>query len=262
MNLKKFFIKAAALTTVMALSVTLLAGCGSDDKQLVMGTNAAFAPFEFVTSSDKGLLGEYDGVDVAIALKIAEKSEKTLKIEDMNFDGLIGSVNTGKVDFVAAGMTATEERKKNVDFSDTYYTATQVMIVASDNDAIKSAEDLKDNKKVGVVLGYTGDTIVTKDLGISDSNIVRANRGIDIMQDVVNGKLDAVVIDKTTGEQLARKTGLKVVEDAEAFESEEYAIAVKKGNTELLETINAVLKEMKENNEIVELVESYDNKNE
>lgn len=267
MNLKKFFVKAAALTTVLALSVTLMAGCATQKEpettaqknELIMGTNAAFVPFEFVTSADKGLVGEFSGVDVAIAQKIAEKADATLKIEDMDFDGLVASVKTGKVDFVAAGMTATEERKKNVDFSDTYYAATQVMVVSADNEDIKSAENLKDGKKVGVVLGYTGDTVVTSDLKIAENNIIRANRGIDIMQDVVNGKLDAVVIDKTTGEQLANKTGLKVVEDAEAFENEEYAIAVQKGNTELLEIINSVLTEMKENNEIEELVAKYEN---
>ena len=108
------------------------------------------------------------------------------------------------------------------------------MLVSNTNTDITKAEDLKNGKSVGVVLGYTGDTVVTETLQIPEDRIVRANRAVDIAQDVVNGKLDAVVMDKTTGEALAAKTGLKVVEDPEVFEQEEYAIAVKKGNTELL----------------------------
>ena len=158
---------------------------------------------------------------------------------------------------VAAGMTATDERRKNVDFSDTYFTAAQVMVVPADNTDITCAEDLKNDKSVGVVLGYTGDAIVTDDLQIAEDKIVRANRGIDVVQEVKNGKLDAVVIDSATGKALAEKNGLKVVEDAEAFEAEEYAIAVKKGNTELLDKINATLKEMKESGAIDELAIKY-----
>ena len=248
--------KIAALAAAAIMSVTALTGCGKDSSKLIMGTNAAFPPFEFTTS--QGLVGEFDGIDVAIAQKIAEALGKTLEVADMEFDGLIASVKTGKVDMAVAGMTITEERKQNVDFSDPYYVATQVMIVGADNEEIKTAEDLKNGKKVGVVLGYTGDNIVTETLQIAEENIVRANRGIDVVQDVKNGKLDAVVMDSATGKALAEKNGLKVVEDPAAFESEEYAIAVKKGNTELLEAINTVLAEMEANGEIAALAEKYE----
>lgn len=249
-------LKAVSVLAALTMSAGILSGCGAKDDTLIMGTNAAFVPFEFVTTN--GTIGEFDGVDVVIATKIAEKAGKEVKIEDMEFDGLIAALSSGKVDFIAAGMSVTEERKQNVDFSTPYYAATQVMLVPEAS-AITCAEDLKDGKSVGVVLGYTGDTVVTEDLQIPEDKIVRANRAIDITQDVVNGKLDAVVMDKTTGEALAEKTGLKVVEDAEAFDNEEYAIAVKKGNTELLETINGVLEEMMEKGEIEELVEKYSN---
>lgn len=248
--------KIAALAAAAIMSVTALSGCGKDSSKLIMGTNAAFPPFEFTTS--QGIVGEYDGIDVAIAKNIADSMGKTLEIADMEFDGLIASVKTGKVDMAVAGMTITEERKQNVDFSNPYYVATQVMIVGADNEDIKTAEDLKNGKKVGVVLGYTGDGIVTEDLQIAEENIVRANRGVDVVQDVKNGKLDAVVMDSATGKALADKNGLKVVEDAEAFASEEYAIAVKKGNTELLDAINAVLTEMEANGEIAALAEKYE----
>ena len=161
---------------------------------------------------------------------------------------------------VVAGMTATDEKKQSVDFSDPYYVASQVIVVAPDNTDITSAEDLKNDKTVGVVLGYTGDGIVTDDLEIAEDKITRANRGIDIVQDVKNGKLDAVVIDSATGKALAEKNGLKIVEDPQAFETEEYAIAVKKGNTELLDKINETLSEMKASGEIEQLAMEYDEK--
>ena len=119
---------------------------------------------------------------------------------------------------------------------------------------------MKNDKTVGVVLGYTGDNIVTNDLQLAEDKVTRANRGIDIVQDVKNGKLDAVVIDSATGKALAEKNGLKVVEDPQAFETEEYAIAVKKGNTELLDKINETLSEMKASGEIEQLAMEYDEK--
>lgn len=271
--MKKGLLKFISVTAVAVMCTSALAGCGntntakktdsekapaSDKKEtLVMGTNAEFQPFEFVVSGSEGLVGEFDGIDVAIAKNIADKDGKELKIENMQFDGLIAALSSGKVDFVAAGMTATEERKKNVDFSDTYYVASQVIVTGADNTDITKAEDLKNGKTVGVVLGYTGDSVVTEDLAVPEDKITRANRGIDLVQDVKNGKLDAVVIDSATGKALAEKNGLKVVEDAEAFETEEYAIAVKKGNTELLDKINKTLSEMKANGEIDKLAEKY-----
>lgn len=254
--MKKKMVKLMSLAVASVMGAAMLAGCGSSgDDTLVMGTNAAFPPFEYTTSD--GLVGEFDGIDIAIAQKIAESMDKTLVIEDMEFDGLIASVKTGKVDLVIAGMTATEERSQNVDFSDTYFVASQVMLVAQDNEDITKAEDLKNDKAVGVVLGYTGDSIVTDTIGVSEDKITRANRAVDIVQDVKNSKLDAVVVDSATGKALAEKNDLKVVEDPEVFETEEYAIAVQKGNTELLETINGVLAEMKANGEIDALAEQY-----
>lgn len=251
----KKFTKIVALAAAAVMGLATLSGCVESDK-LIMGTNAAFPPFEFTTS--EGLVGEFDGIDVAIAQKIADKMGKELAISDMEFDGLVAAVKTGKVDMAVAGMTANEERRQNVDFSIPYYVATQVMIVRADDDSITKAEDLKSDKKVGVVLGYTGDKIVTETIQVAETNIVRANRGIDVVQDVKNGKLDAVVMDSATGKALADKNGLKIVEDPEVFESEEYAIAVQKGNTELLDTINSVLEEMLANGEITALAEKYE----
>ena len=256
--MKKNFKKLAVLAMAAAMGLTALSGCGNskeDSDTLVMGTNAAFPPFEFVT--ENGLEGKFDGVDIAIAQRIAKDMNKQLKIEDMEFEGLVASVSSGKVDMVIAGMTANDEKRQSVDFSDTYYTAMQTIVVAPDNTTINSAEDLKNASKVGVVLGYTGDSYVTDTLKLPEDKILRVSRGIDAVQDVKNGRLDAVVIDSATGKALAEKNGLKTVDDETAFEKEEYAIAVKKGNTELLEAINKTLQEMKANNEIEELVQKY-----
>ena len=254
--MKKGFMKLAALSLAAVMSLGL-AGCGgsADYKKLVMGSNAAFEPFDFTTTD--GLVGEFDGIDVAIALEIANSMDKELVIEDMEFEGLLASVQTGKIDMAVACMTIKPERLESVDFSIPYYTATQVIVVGADNTDITSAADLTTNKKVGVVLGYTGDSIVTDDLKVAEENITRANRGVDVIQDVKNGKLDAVVIDSYTGKALAEKNGLKVIEDAAAFEAEEYAIAVAKGNTELLDSINKVLEEMLANGKIEEIAQKY-----
>ena len=152
----KNFKKALALILALSLCVCMLAACGgttstdtsdnsesASDGELIMATNAAFPPFEFTTSN--GLVGEYDGIDIAIAQKIAEKAGKTLKVSDMEFDGIIAAVSTGKVDMGIAGMTITEERKNNVDFSDPYYVAEQVIVVPADNtDLFLSAHCLHD----------------------------------------------------------------------------------------------------------------------
>lgn len=260
--------KVLALLACVCLVLGAFAGCSSetpatpstspsaspaaaDEDVLVMGTNAEFPPFEYVT--DQGLVDKFDGIDVAIAQEIANSLGKTLKIENMEFDSLITALATGKVDFVAAGMTVEPDRAENVDFSDTYYSAKQVMIVKEGSD-IKSSADLE-GKKIGVILGYTGDTTVTEDLGYSPE---RYKKGADAVLDLVNGRLDVVVIDSAPAQAFVNKNpGLAIVEDAAAFEQEEYAIAVKKGDSELLGQINDVLAELKENGKIEEFGEKY-----
>ncbi len=254
--MKTTFKKTFALAIAAVLSIGVLSGCQKDEDAIVMGTNAEFPPFEFIADDGEGIVDDFDGIDIAISQKIAEKLGKKLVIENMQFEGLVASVQSGKIDFAAAGMTATDERRESVDFSDTYFVAEQVMVVREDSN-IEKAEDLKNASMVGVVLGYTGDAIVTDDLAIGEDKILRVSRGIDGVQEVKNGKLDAMVIDSATGIALAAENGLKVVKDEAVFAAEEYAIAVQKGNTELLETINSVLAQMKENGEIDALAVKY-----
>lgn len=267
-------LRILALSLVFVLATTAFTGCTSNQDTkpttipstsasaspspatngtITMGTNAAFPPFEFVT--ENGMVdGQFSGIDVEIAMAIAKAANKELKIADMAFDSLLGSIGTGKIDFAAAGMTANDERREQVDFSDTYYVATQGIIVAENSD-IKSANDLKD-KRVGVVLGYTGEKICQETLKVA--NLTSMKRGVDCVQDLKNGKLDAVVIDLQPAKQFVSKNpGIKVIEDP-SFEAEEYAIAVKKGNTEVLDIVNKALAELKATGKLDEIIAKYD----
>ncbi len=217
---------------------------------LIFGTNAEFPPFEYVTSS--GVIDQYDGIDMAIAKNIAEANGMTAKIENMEFESLLIALQNGQIDAAIAGMTVTEDRIEEADFSTPYYTATQVMIVKEDSD-IASAADLAD-KKICVIQGYTGE-ICVKDMGYPYEAF---KKGTDAIMELINGKCDVVVLDSATAQKyVSDNEGLKIVEDAAAFESEEYAIAVKKGNTELLDKINAVIDTMLADGTVAELGAQY-----
>ena len=170
----------------------------------------------------------------------------------MEFDSLLVAIQNGQIDAAIAGMTATEERAKTVDFSTPYYTATQVMVVKEGSD-IKTAADME-GKSIAVVQGYTGETVV-KDLGYQYEAF---KKGTECILELVNGKCDVVVIDSATAKDyVGDNEGLVIVEDPSAFESEEYAIAVKKGNTELLNTINEAIDKMLADGTISEFAAKY-----
>ncbi len=244
--------KVMALATAMVLLACTLTACGSSAKggKITFGTNAEFPPFEYVTS--EGVIDQYDGIDMAIAKSIAEQNDMTVVVENMEFDSLLVALQNGQVDAVIAGMTATDERRETVDFSTPYYTATQVMIVKEDSD-IASAADMAD-KKICVVQGYTGEVCVN-DMGYPYEAF---KKGTEAVMELVNGKCDVVVIDSATAQKyVSDNEGLKIVEDASAFESEEYAIAVQKGNTELLDKINKSIEAMLADGTVNELAVKY-----
>ena len=220
---------------------------------LIMATNAEFPPYEYHDSSQTGPDGsDIVGIDAEIAGAIAEKLGKDLVIEDIAFDSLIPELQSGKADFVAAGMTVTEDRLVNVDFSDTYATAVQSIIVTSDSE-IAGPNDLA-GKKIGVQQGTTGDLYATDDFG--DENIDRYPKGVDAVQALVQGKVDAVIIDNEPAKVfVGDNEGLKLLDTA--YAEEEYAIAVKKGNTELLEQINTVIQELKDSGEMDSIIGKY-----
>lgn len=217
---------------------------------ITFGTNAEFPPFEFVASN--GVIDQYDGIDMAIAKQIAEENGMTAAVENMEFDSLLIALQNGQIDAAIAGMTVTEERLESVDFSTPYYTATQVMIVKEDSD-IAAAADMAD-KKICVIQGYTGE-ICVQDLGYPYEAF---KKGTEAVLELVNGKCDVVVIDSATAQKyVSDNEGLKIVEDSAAFEAEEYAIAVRKGNTELLDMINKAVEAKLADGTISELGVKY-----
>jgi polar amino acid transport system substrate-binding protein len=234
---------AAASTTIDKIKA---------DGYITMSTNAEFEPFEY-KDGDK-----VTGIDVEIAQKVADKLGVQLKVNDIAFDTLITELNSGKSNFVAAGMSVTEDRQKNVDFSDTYFDASQAIIVTKDS-PIKLPSDLN-GKKVGVQQGTTGDTYCTNEDGKNDikvSSVERYNKGVDAVADLMNGKIDAVVIDSFPATKFVEKNSDKLVKLNDALTVEKYAIAVKKGDKEMLDTINNVLSDMKSSGELDKIIEKY-----
>lgn len=212
---------------------------------LVMGTNAEFPPYEYYEGQ------EIVGIDAEMAAAVAEKLGMELQIEDMAFDSLIAALSSGKVDMVAAGMTVTEERLASVNFSDTYATGVQVIIVAEDSD-IAGEADLN-GKTVGVQLGTTGDIFADD---IEGATVERYNKGMEAVQALSQGKIDAVIIDNEPAKVFVSEVeGLKILE--EAFVTEDYAIAIAKDNEELLEKVNTALAELKEDGTLQAIVDKY-----
>jgi ABC-type amino acid transport substrate-binding protein len=239
---------------VGVLLLASLAACGQDSNTIIMATNAEFPPFEFVTEPGKGIVENYDGIDIVVAKEIADELGKELKISNMQFDAIIPAITSGKANFSLAGMTVKPERLENVDFSEPYWVAVQTIIVQKTNTDITDVESLT-GKTVGVVTGYTGDLALDEKGGI---NLKRYNKGIDAVQDLKNGKLDAVVIDSPTAENfMSKNPDLKGINDP-YFETEEYAVAVKKGDKELLDKINTVIKRLKEEGKIAEIASQVD----
>ena len=207
---------------------------------LVMATNAEFPPYEYHDG------GEIVGIDVEIAKAIADKMGMELEIEDVAFDSVIPEITSGKADM---GL----DRKVSVDFSDTYAKASQMIIVKEDS-AIAGPDDLK-GVVVGVQLGTTGDIYVS-DLEAEGTTVERYNKGFEAVQALSQGKIDAVVIDGEPAKTFVAETeGIKMLD--EAFTEEEYAIAVKKGNTELLDKINGALSELESEGTLDEIVAKY-----
>lgn len=238
------------LAGILAATLTACGGGSAKGSTITFGTNPEFPPFEFVTSN--GVIGEFDGIDMAIAKQIGEDNNMEVKMESMEFDSLLVALQNGQIDAVIAGMTATDERRETVDFSTPYYTATQVMIVKEDSD-IASAADMAD-KKICVIQGYTGEVCV-QDMGYTYEAF---KKGTEAVMELVNGKCDVVVLDSATAQKyVGDNEGLKIVEDASAFESEEYAIAVQKGNTELLNKINTSIERMLADGTINDLAVKY-----
>ena len=241
--MKKFVKSLLMGALVLSLSVSAMA----KDK-IFVGTNAEFPPFEYL---DKG---EVTGFDIELVNEIGKVMDADVKVLDMSFDGLLPALQMKKVDLVIAGMTATEERKKTVSFTQPYYTASQVIIVKEGNNSIKSFDDLK-GKKVAVMLGFTGDTIVSEIEGVSIERFNAAYAGIMALQ---ADKVEAVVLDSEPAKNYVKQNPGLVLAEADA-EQEEYAIALRKNDKALLEKVEKALAELKANGTYDALIKKYFN---
>ncbi len=244
----KNFVKIMSFVMALALCLSLFAACGKEEtkEKLIMGTNAAFPPYEYY-EGDKIV-----GIDAEIAEALAEKLGMEIEIRDMDFNGILGAIETGVIDIGLAGMTVTEKRLLTVDFSTSYAKGIQVVIVKEDS-SIKSIEDLQ-GKKIGVQEATTGDIYSTDDFG--EENVKRYTNGAAAVQALQNGIVDAVIIDNEPAKAFVNQNaGLKILETS--YADEDYAIAVAKGNTELLDKINAALDELKSEGKIDEIVNKY-----
>ena len=241
--MKKFVKSLLMGALVLSLSVSAMA----KDK-IFVGTNAEFPPFEYL---DKG---EVTGFDIELVNELGKIMDADVKVLDMSFDGLLPALQMKKVDLVIAGMTATEERKKTVSFTQPYYTASQVIIVKEGNNSIKSFDDLK-GKKVAVMLGFTGDTIVSEIEGVSIERFNAAYAGIMALQ---ADKVEAVVLDSEPAKNYVKQNPGLVLAEADA-EQEEYAIALRKNDKALLEKVEKALAEIKANGTYDALIKKYFN---
>ena len=272
MIMKKFF--ALMLALVMSLS---LVACGSDkpaaggdgsaasgsgsastlttvqDGKLTMSTNAQFPPYEMVADD-----GSFEGIDVEVAQAIADKLGLELVVDDMDFDAALLAVQQGKSDIVMAGVTVNEERAQVMDFTTSYANGVQVVIVPEDSD-IQSVDDLANDKMIGTQRGTTG-YIYCPDTpdngGYGEEHVTAYDDGATAVQALVNGQVDAVVIDNAPAQEYVKANpGLKIL-DTE-FANEDYAIGVAKGNTALLDAVNGALAELQADGTLQSIVDKY-----
>lgn len=258
------------LTTVVTL-VTLTACSNSSDKakieeikeknKIVLGVSPDYPPYEFLTTENGQK--KVVGADIFLAEQIGEKLGVEVEIQEMAFDSLIAALNANKVDMVISGINPTDERKKAVDFSDVYYTSKGIFVVNSDSEEIKSTDDLK-NKKIGVQKGSTYETYAKEQLKISDSNIQALTDVPSLLQDLKNKKIDVVLIpDDVAKIAINKYDGIKISSFTAENDPEAtgMAIAFKKAkndnNKELLEKVNAVIKEMQEKKSFEEALDKY-----
>lgn len=221
--------------------------------KLTMSTNASFPPYEMVADD-----GSFEGIDIEVAGAIAQKLGLELQVDDMGFDAALQAAQTGKSDMVMAGVTITEERQAVMDFSNSYANGVQVVIV-KEGSPIQTVDDLANANMIGCQMGTTG-YIYCSDTpengGFGEDHVTPYDDGAAAVQALMNGQIDAVVIDnKPAQEYVAANPGLKIL-DGE-FTNEDYAIGVAKGNTALLDAINGALEELTNDGTIQSIVDKY-----
>lgn len=223
------------------------------DGVLTVGTNTEFPPFEYV-----GEDGKADGFDIALIKEIGKRLGVEVKIHNMEFDSLVASVGN-KIDLSIAAITVTDERKNMVDFSDTYYESIQC-VLAGKNSNMEKVEDLKD-KTIGVQLGTTGDFFAEE---INGAYTAQYSQAMDAVNDLKNERIDAIILDKNPAEIYAGEYAdqIKIVDSTEFdFKPEQYAIAMPKGDTVLVDAVNGALAEIKNDGTFDKFITQYINEN-
>ncbi|HFC8536982.1 basic amino acid ABC transporter substrate-binding protein [Neisseria bacilliformis] len=263
MNIKQWIATAAA--------AALLAACGGQQNQTGnaaassapaapqegkiyrVGTNAEFAPFEFMDTNNN-----VQGFDIDLLNAMAKAGGFRVEYKHQPWDSLFAALGNGDVDILASAVTITDERKQSMDFSDPYYKITQVILVPQGKD-IKSAEDLKKANKVGVVTGNTGDLAVGKLLGADNGKIARFENITLVTKELENGGLDAVVSDSAVVANYVKNNGNKgfTMVTVPDFPEENYGFVVRKGDTETQAALNAALKKVRESGEYDKIAEKY-----
>ena len=221
--------------------------------KLHMSTNAAFPPYEMTTDD-----GGFEGIDVEVAAAIAEKLGLELVVDDMGFDAALTAVQTGQSDIAMAGITVTEERLEVMDFSDTYATGVQSVIVKEDS-PIQTIDDLANAEMIGcqaATTGYIYASDTPENGGYGEDHVTAYENGALAVMALVNDQIDAVIIDDAPAQEfVAQNEGLKILDTPWA--EEDYAIGVAKGNTDLLNAINAVMDELKADGTFQSIVDKY-----
>ncbi len=254
----KLLKKIVLFTLIAALAFTFVA-CGGNENEggadngdakevLEMATNAAFPPYEYKEGDD------FAGIDIELAQAIADKLDMDLKINDVDFGTIVGGVETGKYDMGIAGMTVTEDRLKSVNFSESYATGIQVVIVKEGSD-IKSVDDIgTKGATIGVQQDTTGDIYASDDYGAD--KVTQYKTGADAVQALITGKVDCVIIDNEPAKSfVAANEGLAILETEYIVEN--YAIAISKDNADLLKKVNDVIAEMKADGSLQKIIDKY-----
>lgn len=245
--MKKNLMKSLALVMAGIMSAGMLAGCGGkDDDVLTMATNATFPPYEFYENE------KIVGIDAEIAEAIAGKIGMTLEIVDTEFGSIVAGVQTGKYDMGMAGMTVTDERKQSVDFTTSYATGIQ-SIVVKEGSPIQSLDDLAD-KKIGVQQDTTGHIYAADEFG--DEMVLPFNKGTDAIAALVSDKVDCVIIDNQPAISFVEANEGLVILDTN-YATEDYAIAISKENPELLEKVNTALEELIADGTVETIINKY-----
>ncbi|MCI6244441.1 MAG: transporter substrate-binding domain-containing protein [Eubacterium sp.] len=253
----KKFTKIMALVLAAAFVFACFAGCSAKEETkdtLTLATSADFPPYESIGDD-----GSYVGIDIEIAQAIADKLGKELVVENMDFDAIINSVSTGKADMGMAGLTVTDERLQSVDFSTSYATGVQAIIVA-ENSPITSVDDLYAEGaayKVGVQISTTADIYFSGDIekGLTTCTVEQYQTGAEAVTSLTTGKIDAVIIDNEPAKSfVAANEGLKILDTK--YTEEDYAIAFAKGS-ELTEEVNNALKELIADGTVQNIIDKY-----